>query len=137
MNYFVPSDVHCLNQERQGFDMISQNEDEAISAAVRDTKPCPMCGAQIAALSEKCARCGEILAVRHVPKNWPKRLFTLLSAVGIGAVLVALLLPATRRGREPSRRAQCKNNLKQIALALYNYQEQNHCLPPACTADAD
>src|SRR5260221_8081021 len=105
--HFIPSDVHCHNRERQGFDMIDQNEDEAISAAVSDSTPCPMCGATIAAVSGKCARCGEILAVRHAPKSWPTRLFTLLTVVAIGAVLVAMLLPAVRRGREPARRSQC------------------------------
>ncbi len=53
-------------------------------------------------------------------------------------VLAALLLPAMRRGggREAARRTQCKNNLKQIALALHNYESIYHVLPPAYTVDA-
>lgn len=54
----------------------------------------------------------------------------------IGA-LIAFLLPASRVAREPARRSQCKNNLKQIGLALLNYSEVYHALPPAYTVDAD
>jgi prepilin-type processing-associated H-X9-DG protein len=57
--------------------------------------------------------------------------------VGIIAALVALLLPATRSARPAARRAQCTNNLKQIALALYNYEQMYHALPPAHTVDAE
>jgi hypothetical protein len=64
------------------------------------------------------------------------RIFTVLTVLAIGCVLLALMLPAVRRGREPSRRTQCKNNLKQIALALHNYEADYHALPPACTLDA-
>ncbi len=117
--------------------MTDQNEHEAISAAVSDSTPCPMCGATLAGVSGKCARCGETLAVRQAPKRWPTRLFTLFTVVAIGAVVVAMMLPAVRRGREPARRSQCKINLKQIAIALHNYEADHHCLPPACTVDAD
>ncbi len=61
-----------------------------------------------------------------------------LLGLAIVFVLVALLLPATRRGgREAARRTQCKNNLKQIGLALHNYESKYHALPPAYTVDAD
>ncbi len=53
-----------------------------------------------------------------------------------GAVLVALFLPAVRRAGPAARRSQCKNNLKQIALALFNYEAEHHALPPAYTVDA-
>ncbi|MGE5193057.1 MAG: DUF1559 domain-containing protein, partial [Deltaproteobacteria bacterium] len=99
--------------------------------------PCPMCGAMIAATSQKCTGCGESLVVSQSPKKGPIRLFTALTVLAIGAVLVALMLPAVRRGREPARRSQCKNNLKQIALALHNYEERYNALPPAYTVDAD
>jgi hypothetical protein len=55
---------------------------------------------------------------------------------GIVLLLIALLMPA-HRGREPSRRTQCKNNLKQIGLALHNYHDTYGAFPPACTVDAD
>jgi prepilin-type processing-associated H-X9-DG protein len=64
------------------------------------------------------------------------RLGHLLAAVGIIALLIALLLPATRSAREPARRIQCVNNLKQIALALRAYESTYEVLPPAHTVDA-
>ena len=57
-----------------------------------------------------------------------------LIALGL---LVALLLPAMRPSRESVRRAQCTNNLKQIALGLLKCEEQYGVLPPAHTVDAD
>jgi len=57
-------------------------------------------------------------------------LIELLVVIAIIAVLIALLLPAVQAAREAARRAQCTNNLKQVGLALANYQDQFQSYPP-------
>src|SRR5262245_11620255 len=67
-------------------------------------------------------------------------LVELLVVIAIIGILVALLLPAVQSAREASRRASCVNNMKQVALAIANFESTFRYLPPGgptCVDTAD
>jgi len=74
----------------------------------------------------------------HRPAVVRSRGFTLIEllvVIAIISVLVALLLPAVQAAREAARRAQCLNNLMQLAIALQNYESSHEMFPPGVVSE--
>jgi prepilin-type processing-associated H-X9-DG protein len=108
---------------------------------------------QYAGQSGPCSGCGKPVTIPGTPgaagaplypppkpaSKTPIWIIVLAVAVPMvlvcGGILLALLLPAVNAAREAARRAQCQNNLKQIALTLLNYQSAHGAFPPAVFAD--
>jgi len=64
-------------------------------------------------------------------------LIELLVVIAIIGILVSLILPAVQQARESARQSGCRNNLKQIGLALHNYHGSHRLFPPSSTSDVE
>ncbi len=76
-----------------------------------------------------------VMRNRHRKRTRGFTLIELLVVIAIIAILIALLLPAVQQAREAARRSSCKNNLKQIGLALHDYHDAYASFPPAHVVD--
>ena len=111
-------------------------------------KQCPFCAESIPPKARICKHCNSDLDADSRPthgnsssSNKSVIIVIVCVVAGLGvsviAVLIALLLPAVQQARNAARLSQCRNNMKQIGLALHTYAEIYGTFPPAFTVDAN
>jgi prepilin-type processing-associated H-X9-DG protein len=123
---------------------------------------CPYCqihtvvADEFAGKSGPCAHCGQTITVPQAGMTTPPlqpapagggsstaRILLIVAGVAVlgllacGGVMFALLAPAVNSARGAAQRTQCSNNLKQIGLAMHNYNDANGSLPPAYQTDGN
>jgi type II secretory pathway pseudopilin PulG len=138
---FVDNRISFRSLAVSGYDafMSDSSHNPPESVVTSGEGRCQLCGALMATTEKTCLSCGEPrTSAAKPPRRWYQ--LTLIECLVIALIislLTALLLPAVQQASSGGPRERCKNNLKQIGLALHRYHEKHGTFPPAYIADAN